>query len=167
VNSPGLYPDDELGHTTLVNTSEPAGEHGSLEFYIQDEVIAIELLQLSGQQLAESATTSMSAAETFKSSSLFQARTTFQSQLLNVLDRVVPLSAPQIPRPAVFLDYVPFIRQMVAADDIVERQYRELFERGSRVTRNSHKEELPARWISLSDEHRQILEATKFKGLDG
>lgn len=110
---------------------------------------------------------STSPTETFKARSLFQSRTTFLSQMLDVLEWIIPLSAPLIPRPAVFLDYEPFIRQMVATDDMLERQSQEVFQRAVRMTRNSHKHELPVRWVSLSEEHQQVLKATGFKGLEG
>jgi hypothetical protein len=160
-----VSPDDELGHTSLSNTTDPADQKTGLEFYIQDEVIATTLLRLSGKRLAGDSP-STSAADTFKARSLFQSRTTFQSRTLDILETIIPLTAPLMPRPAVFLDYEPFIRQMVATDDMLEQQSQEIFQKAVRMTRNSHKHELPVRWISLSEEHQQVLEATKFKGLD-
>lgn len=52
---------------------------------------------------------------------LFRARARHQSQMLDLLwPDLVPIQTHLLPRPAVFLDYVPWIRCMAKIDDAFE-----------------------------------------------
>ncbi|KII95183.1 hypothetical protein PLICRDRAFT_34020 [Plicaturopsis crispa FD-325 SS-3] len=106
---------------------------------------------------------------------LFRARVEYQSRMLQVLDTaLVPLSGPLMPRPALYLEYVPWIRHMVHTDDVLDEAARsgnhgeaavEGNDSRKRRTRNSRRTEY-VRQISLTDEQRSALDSTKLTSFD-
>jgi hypothetical protein len=158
LNELGSPSDSELGHTILLHPSARSERREGLDFYHQDETIVNDLLRLSCKQM-RGIWASVTTAESFGACAPYQARIAYQSQMLQVLERLIPISAPLMPRAAVFVDYEPFIRQIVGSDDILERRWHQ-HSRHGRTTRNSGAYE---RWLQLSDEHRQIMCGTNFR----
>ncbi|EGO27517.1 hypothetical protein SERLADRAFT_461108 [Serpula lacrymans var. lacrymans S7.9] len=99
---------------------------------------------------------------------LFRSRVAYQTQMVEALQFTVYPPAPLMPQPAVFLDYIPWVRYIVEVDDILERQAWDGIEkqRSGRLTRNSMKtKHAHARTIELSEEEQRILATTKLEGL--
>jgi hypothetical protein len=155
LNELGSPSDSELGHIILLHPSARSERGEGLEFYHQDETIVNDLLQLSCKHI-RGTLASVTTAESFWACTPYRARIAYQSQMLQVLERLIPLSAPLMPRAAVFVDYEPFIRQIVGSDDTHEQRWHQ-HSRHGRTTRNSGAYE---RWLQLSAEHRQIMCAT-------
>ena len=72
-----------------------------------------------------------------------------QTQVASFLDDLIPLSGPLLPRPAAVLEYTPYVRQMVAADDAMKAEASE------RETRSHHGRQTRNRW-QLGDYPRYI-----------
>ncbi|WVQ82217.1 hypothetical protein IAT38_004345 [Cryptococcus sp. DSM 104549] len=57
------------------------------------------------------------------------ARTLYTRSTLPILDPLIPLSAPLLPHPSLYLHTLPMIRTIVAADDLLEEEERLALER--------------------------------------
>jgi hypothetical protein len=80
---------------------------------------------------------------------------------------LIPLQSHLLPRPAVFLDYVPWVRYMAQVDDAYELAgdwEANVNPRSGRMTRNSVKGSYE-RQLTLSDHQRGILTTTRLKEL--
>jgi hypothetical protein len=149
--------DDEVGHRllcdALVGTSITKS-HGYVGYYDKDGEIGRELLRGSQSLVANVGEAHRTKAATaLQTRALFRSRMAYQSKLLGALG-MIPLSAPLLPRPAVFLDYVPWIRYMLEAEEQSERQ--------GRLTANSLRSQ---RWVSISEQDQRALESTALRGL--
>jgi hypothetical protein len=154
-------PDDEIGHKLLLNPSWECHRPEMLQFYNQDELISRSLVQRSRQSLVArvGAVPVMKATSALQARALFRSHVAYQSRLVRALG-IIPLSAPLLPRPAIFLDYLPWIRHMISAEDAEE--LREASRRKSgRQTRNSQRRE---RIIAIAEEHRVDIALTAFTG---
>lgn len=88
--------------------------------------------------------------------------------MLDLLDlELIPLQSHLLPRPAVFLDYVPWIRTMAQIDDVLEAAGgwgTDIKPRPGRSTRNSGRTSY-ARQLTLTDKQREIVAKTRFNDL--
>jgi len=86
--------------------------------------------------------------------SLMWSRVANQTQLVSFLDDLIPLSGPLLPRPAIALEYAPYVRQMVFADDAMEyeREAMQVRSKFGRQTRNSWQLGEYPRYINLPQE---------------
>jgi hypothetical protein len=104
---------------------------------------------------------------TFRTRALFRARVEYQSKMLSLLwPGLVPLQSHLLPRPAVFLDYVPWVRNMAQIDDAYELAgdwEANVNPRSGRMTRNSGKGTYE-RQLTLSEHQRGIIVATRLGG---
>ncbi|TFK55724.1 hypothetical protein OE88DRAFT_1722752 [Heliocybe sulcata] len=92
--------------------------------------------------------------QSFDTRSLFRARVAHVSHVVAVLRSILPFSfLSTAPALQVFLDYLPWVRHMVATDDEEEARESQIAKPGRR-TRNSQRY---VRWISLSEEERNTL----------
>lgn len=92
-------------------------------------------------------------SDSFGSNILFDNRIRYQTAVVEVLNDFIPLSGPLLPRAAAFLEYLPWLRIMVAIDDDFES--RDSVAQGvGRATRNSGRY---YREIILSEHQRNIL----------
>lgn len=64
----------------------------------------------------------------FSTTKLFADRASYQADTLQFLEVLLTLSSPLFPRPAIFLDYVPWVTIMVRSDDEEELNERTLFQ---------------------------------------
>jgi hypothetical protein len=136
-------------------------------FYDHDEVMSRDILGRSRASLV-GAETPLEAAEAPDTRATYHARVQYQSEMMLVLGRLLPLYAPLLPRPTVFLDYIPWIRHMVAADDVNEAQpaISAVLRRPGRTTRNSNQQRY-VRWISFEDEQLRTLRGNGLRTGDG
>ncbi|THV08553.1 hypothetical protein K435DRAFT_772021 [Dendrothele bispora CBS 962.96] len=91
---------------------------------------------------------------------LLHARVRYE-KMLKEFSNNVAVGESQIGRRTVIdLDYLPWIRHMVAADDVLEKETERV---GGRTTRNSQRY---VRTVELSEGERAILEWTKLPNLE-
>ena len=90
---------------------------------------------------------------------LFRRRVDYQRQVAEALRQIVPLSVLTLRRSDVVTDYLPRVRDMIAAEDLQEALCGQK-ERPGRTTRNSMKG-VYERNIVLSAEERVMLEMTR------
>ncbi|KAF8897537.1 hypothetical protein BD779DRAFT_1491391 [Infundibulicybe gibba] len=160
--------DDEIGHTILY---KPGRGKGRIEYGFgwcdRDDEIASSAIRLSRGTLEAGETRGPRSINTvnrnsFGARALFRARVEYQEHMGPFLLRNVGLSGRLLARTAVHLEYGPFIRQIVAADDEQEQKYMEMAgSRGGRMTRNSQLQRY-VRTIDVSTAERDILRATLF-----
>lgn len=102
-----------------------------------------------------------------RSMDLLQRRSMHFSGVSDILWRLLQ-DRMTVARGAMFLDYEPWVRNMVGADDLLEaadaRQVQEAraVSRGGRMTRNSQRESY-VRYVTLSDEQRRLVHDTAFR----
>ncbi|KZT24483.1 hypothetical protein NEOLEDRAFT_1179169 [Neolentinus lepideus HHB14362 ss-1] len=97
--------------------------------------------------------------QSFDTRSLFRARNAHVSHVVAVLRSILPFSCAfksTAPIPQVFLDYLPWVRRMVATDEEEERRESQTAKAGRR-TRNSLRY---VRYISLTEEQQNTLRST-------
>ncbi|KAH7914351.1 hypothetical protein BJ138DRAFT_1170698 [Hygrophoropsis aurantiaca] len=164
--------DDELGHHILFKPSHVSDTSDHLVFYHNDELIAQEATRLSrGTHAAVGKgpllpSINPAASGSFREHQLFLSRVVYESQMVDALQHIIYLPAPLMPQSSVFLDYIPWVREMVTADDILERLAWDGMEKekSGRLTRNSMRAK-HARAIELSTEQRGLLDSTKLEGI--
>lgn len=140
--------DDTLGHQTL---RKPRYRDNSsvVPTYSYEDQIVVEIAERSRfaninpteQNTAPSSAPPKPTEETvaasdspypfrdyFSTTRLFADRASFQSQTLQFMEIFLTLSSPLFPRPAIFLEYVPWVTAMVRADDEEELNERTRFE---------------------------------------
>jgi hypothetical protein len=159
-------PDDELGHTHLFNAS---GHSDALASYYTDEMIYEDMIHysrviLEARHNTRGTNSRPSHGPTFQTRALFRSRVEYQSKMLALLwPTVVSLQSHLLPRPAVFLDYIPWVRYMAHIDDMYERAgdwEANVNARSGRMTRNSAKG-VYERQLTLSEHQRGIIAATR------
>lgn len=129
-NTTELSHDDEIGHTVLVSPSRPLSVHDGLGMYDRDTLIAEGAIRCARGMLKTIVDQGM-----FRPRELFRARVGYHSQVVAVLEGVLPEAILQ--RPCILhLEYGPRVRVMVAADD-AEEAFVLSQSRGGRTTRNS------------------------------
>ncbi|KAL4259233.1 AAA+ ATPase domain-containing protein [Pleurotus pulmonarius] len=129
-NTTELSHDDEIGHTVLVCPSRPLSVHDGLGMYDRDTLIAEGAIRCARGMLKTIVDQGM-----FRPRELFRARVGYHSQVVAVLEGVLPEAILQ--RPCILhLEYGPRVRVMVAADD-AEEAFVLSQSRGGRTTRNS------------------------------
>lgn len=100
---------------------------------------------------------------------LFLARVQYQSEMLDLLwPNVVPLQSHILPRPAVFLDYVPLVRHMAWIDDGFEKTGEwdtSIHPRSGRPMRGSARTPYE-RQLTLSERQREIISTTHLDGFN-
>jgi len=155
--------DDEVGHTYLFNAS---GASTGLASYYQDEIIYEDIIRHS-YGILDGPRPTVNVTTTFKKRALFRARVEYQSKMLDLLwPELVPLQSHLLPRPAVFLDYVPYVRYMAEIDDNYEQTgdwEASINPRSGRTTRNSRRGSYE-RQLTLSDYQREIIATTRLEG---
>ncbi|KIJ56690.1 hypothetical protein M422DRAFT_238305 [Sphaerobolus stellatus SS14] len=120
--------DDEVSYTLL---EKPPSHTNGLPFYNWDAEIAHAAISLSRHVLEASGAGKRSREEFgerggtrhFNSRSLMEARVANQLRAVSFLDDTISLFGPLLPRPAAVLDYTPYVRQMVLADDAMAREF--------------------------------------------
>ncbi|KAH7929451.1 P-loop containing nucleoside triphosphate hydrolase protein [Leucogyrophana mollusca] len=165
--------DDELGHSILFRPSHVSDTSDALAFYHNDELIAQEAIRLSrGAHAAVDtdpivASINPAASGSFPEHRLFHSRVVYESQMVEALQHIINLPAPLMPQRSVFLDYIPWVREMVTVDDILERLAWDGMEKekSGRMTRNSMKAK-HARSIELSADQRRLLDATRLENIE-
>jgi len=166
--------DDETGHAILFRPSHVSDTRDALAFYHNDELIAQDAIHLARDKHEDLGTipitTSINPAANSNSdigTSLFQARVAYQTQMLTALQDIIQPPAPLMPQSSVYLDYIPWVRSMVAVDDSLERLAWEGMEkaRSGRLTRNSMKAK-HIRTIDLREDQFRALVATRMQGLE-
>lgn len=122
--------DDLVGHTLLQGNSECIDTP-----FVEEACKTLEAIRDLASGICN---TSMHF--TTSNDSLFDARVRYQSAIVEVLNDVIPLSGPMLPRPPTFLEYIPWLRIMVAIDDEFESIYvEEQRTQAKRATRNSRR----------------------------
>ncbi|KAG8973815.1 hypothetical protein FRC05_008234 [Tulasnella sp. 425] len=128
-------PDDEIGHRIL--RKWPTSELDASTFYAKDEEIALESLVMARGYLEPKGLGTFYRRGTcreldnevdgdklgrpFDCEWLYKARADHQRLLVGFLDEVLRTpDVPLLPRPAMILDYVPYIQEMVRVDDELE-----------------------------------------------
>lgn len=102
------------------------------------------------------------STNSFRPRGLFRARVDYQIQIWQALGGLLPISARSVARPVLHVEYEPWIRQMVAGDEMQEQVYLcTAGERGGRTTRNSQRY---VRMVSLTAEGRDALRETAWRG---
>lgn len=164
-NDDDSSPDDEIGHTHIFNAS---GRSNALTCYYKDTMICEEVLRYSRGILEASHNTRPAATSSiaFQTRALFRARTEYQTKMLDLLwPGLVPVHSHLLPRPAVFLDYIPWVRYMVQVDDIYEQTgdwEANVNPRSGRMTRSGAKGSYE-RQLTLSDHQRGIIAGTRLE----
>ncbi|KAF8639950.1 hypothetical protein AX17_001200 [Amanita inopinata Kibby_2008] len=151
--------DDEVGHIILFPTKGMKAEFWK-DYGDRSVLISSTAIRLARGGLEAGTTrgpTSTVRNNSFSTHALFRARVDYQSQIGNSLQRLVPCSELAMTRAAVYLDYAPYIRQMIAAEDEEEVRWKAQREgmAGGRKTRNSNRFE---RMIQVSEEERRGLQ---------
>ncbi|KAF8529038.1 hypothetical protein BU17DRAFT_80191 [Hysterangium stoloniferum] len=118
--------DDEVGHLLLCKFRATERSRG-LAFYNRETDMAYEALYGSHHvfetavgphvkaNLSERGTTRL-----LDSRLLRRRRMANQVRIVSFLDDVISRFSPLLPRPAAVLDYTPYVRQMIIADDVME-----------------------------------------------
>jgi hypothetical protein len=159
-------PDDEIGHTHLFNA--PGCSNAVASYYV-DEMICEDAISRSRGILEANHDTRPKATSNaaFQTRALFRARVEYQSKMIGLLwPGLVPLQSHLLPRPAVFLDYVPWVRHMAQVDDAFELAgdwEANVNARSGRMTRNRAKGSYE-RQLTLSDYQRGVIAATRLDG---
>ncbi|KIO32882.1 hypothetical protein M407DRAFT_96596 [Tulasnella calospora MUT 4182] len=133
-------PDDEIGHRIL--RKWPSSEVDASTFYAKDEEITLESLVVARGYLEEKGLGAFyrrgtcreldnevdsdkllgrTSSVPFDCEWLYKARADHQRLLVGFLDEVLQTpDVPLLPRPAMILDYVPYVQEMVRVDDELE-----------------------------------------------
>lgn len=130
-------PDDEIGHRIL--RKWPSSEDDASTFYAKDEEITLESLGVARGYLQQKGLGAFyrrgtcrelddddklqarTSSVPFDCEWLYKARADHQRLLVGFLDEVlVTPDVPLLPRPAMILDYVPYVQEMVRVDDELE-----------------------------------------------
>ncbi|KAG8931589.1 hypothetical protein FRC01_001094 [Tulasnella sp. 417] len=133
-------PDDEIGHRIL--RKWPSSEVDASTFYAKDEEITLESLVMARGYLEKKGLGAFYRRGTcreldnevdsdklpdrpssvpFDCEWLYKARADHQRMLVGFLDEVLETpDVPLLPRPAMILDYVPYVQEMVRVDDELE-----------------------------------------------
>lgn len=158
-----------MGHTHLFGLS---GASSILSSYHIDDMIYEDIIRQSRGTLEvcnatpPAVTSAKVGRAAFETHGLFCARVDYQSQMLDLLE-LMPLQSHLLPRPAVFLDYVPWIRNMAQIDDALEAAGGwdpHANPRSGRLTRNSGRTSYE-RQLTLSDKQREIVATTRFNDI--
>ena len=154
----GQSMDDEIGHTIFcAATPHPVGHHCK-ERMMTDDIMRLSrgaVERMAGEDHAFTPPT------TFTRRAAVESR----SQILDALNALIPSSAPHLPLTPTVLDYEPWVRHMVALDDMHERNRDEVRTRRlRRVTRSGQGSY--ERYLSLSTEQLDMLRATRFGDLE-
>lgn len=169
MDSQGSSPDDELGHSLLFSSLSPSVSQGGLAFFNWDTAIACEAVRTARSTFEnqnEGRVDARGIAVHLESASdQFRSRADFWSQIHVVLGSVVPERVSALRQPSLFLDYEPWVRSMVAADDVMEAAAVEDVQgtkRGGRLTRNSQRQD-HVRYFRFSSDQLGTLRDTAFR----
>jgi len=130
-------PDDELGYPVLYGSTSTREARDGMVFYRADENIAREAIRAS-RGTHEEWVPIKGADGQVVDQELFRARVEYQRELVDGLAGIMTLSG-LMPQESAFLDYIPWVRELVRIDDMHEREAwdgREK-EKSGRMTRNS------------------------------
>jgi len=147
--------DDEVGHTILLHTLPTTGNASGC----QHEDIASTAMRLSRgvleRKIRQELTSDVNTG--FRTHALFRARVEHQAQMAEGLTNKVPLSVWAMRNYVIHMDYGPWVRQIVAEEDMQEALQMKK-ERPGRQTRNSGKGY--ERTIAVTAEEREALRVT-------
>jgi hypothetical protein len=101
------------------------------------------------------------ANNSFRTRALFHARVQHQVQMAEGLKNMIPLSVWAMRNSVIHMDYGPWIRQLVAEEDMQEALHMKK-ERSGRMTRNSGGGYV--RTIMVTAEEREALASTRLVG---
>ncbi|KDQ21020.1 hypothetical protein BOTBODRAFT_27035 [Botryobasidium botryosum FD-172 SS1] len=117
--------DDELGYCGLLKPAPDEFRCG-LAFYNSDDEMALEAAYMARRVYEETglggqvqASMDGSALVPFSTRTLYERRRAYQFQVVQFLDPHIAIDSPLLPRPAQVLDYVPYIRALVEADNVL------------------------------------------------
>ncbi|PBK69622.1 P-loop containing nucleoside triphosphate hydrolase protein [Armillaria solidipes] len=145
--------DDEVGHTILFNTRDSITRQDSYGDGDQDRTIMSTAIRLSrGGIFGSMRSTNLSAHAGYR-------------DVIKMLGRNV-MGAQALRGTAFDVDYLPWIRQIVLADDEEEKSVNKAEIRVGRRTRNSQGQRY-VRAIEISEDEREALEQTALGGPDG
>jgi len=122
----GPSTDDEV---SLALLEKPPSHTTGLVLYNKDGQIAHDILSLSRDVLESSGAGARSRSQLsgergdtrhFNFRSLMEARVANQLRAVSFLDDVISLYGPLLPRGEAILDYTPYVRRMILADDVME-----------------------------------------------
>ncbi|KAG8926549.1 hypothetical protein FRC00_002804 [Tulasnella sp. 408] len=138
-------PDDEIGHRIL--RKWPSSEDDAGTFYAKDEEITLESLAVARGYLQQKGlgafyrrgtcreldnevhSDKLLSRTSFDCEWLYKARADHQRLLVGFLDELlVTPDVPLLPRPAMILDYVPYVQEMVRVDDELDALARSMRE---------------------------------------
>lgn len=145
--------------------------HGGHTFYNRDDSIALETVRLArqvagiGRQDSRNGSrcSQFPRSDTGKGSELGRRRSTFLARVTGVLETIVPAVSVQ-PLSTLVIDYEPWVRWMVSADDRAEEAevVRAATEkRVGRATRNSQRQSY-VRYVTLTNDQRGLLKSSAF-----
>jgi hypothetical protein len=156
--------DDEIGHPILYF---PIPANKVTELYDRDEEIALTVIRRSrGSLEAGTLRAPTSIVKTSRTHGLFHARVSHQLQMAEVVRNSIPPSVWSMSRKDVYMDYVPFIRAIIAAEDLEEKAYMDMQkERPGRATRNSKGGY--DRTFTVTTEVREALDETALRWQGG
>ncbi|KAK0190937.1 P-loop containing nucleoside triphosphate hydrolase protein [Armillaria mellea] len=145
--------DDEVGHTILFNTRDSITRQDSYGDGDQDRLIMSTAIRLSrGGIFGSMRSTNLSAHAGYR-------------DVIKMLGRNV-MGAQALRGTAFDVDYLPWIRQIVLADDEEEKNANKSEIQVGRRTRNSQGQRY-VRAIEISEDEREALEQTALGGPDG
>jgi hypothetical protein len=99
----------------------------------------------------------------FRSRALFRARVKHRQQMVEGLQNKIPLSVWAMGNYVIHMDYGPWIRQLVAEEDMQEALHMKKERRGGRITRNSGGGYV--RTIVITAEEREALGGTRLEAI--
>jgi hypothetical protein len=123
-----MRPDDMVGHHII---RKPLYRETAcvLPHYSNEDEMAIEVIASSRRLFSPQLPTDQSEDSfpdtVFSRARLYADRAAYQAKALLFLEQLLAVSAPLLPRSAIFLDYLPWITTMVRADDVEEQAERE------------------------------------------
>ncbi|KAK0491033.1 hypothetical protein IW261DRAFT_1435294 [Armillaria novae-zelandiae] len=145
--------DDEVGYTILFNTRDSITRQDSYGDGDQDRLIMSTAIRLSrGEIFGSMRSTNLSAHAGYR-------------DVIKMLGRNV-MGAQALRGTAFDVDYLPWIRQIVLADDEEEKNANQAEIRVGRRTRNSQGQRY-VRAIEICEDEREALEQTTLGGPDG
>lgn len=134
-------------------------EGEGLDFCGCDELIAREAIRHSRGVHEED--TGPNAASINPAARDDGTRVAYRSRMVEALQDVLGPGGGLMPQRSVFLDYIPWVREMVAVDDDLER--RALYVRGrGRCTRNSLGR-VHARNVCLGEAEREVMRRSRLE----
>ncbi|TFK43527.1 hypothetical protein BDQ12DRAFT_675122 [Crucibulum laeve] len=154
--------DDEIGHHILFDSTRTDSSQFGLHDY-DTEIASVAISLSRGSLEAGMARGATSIHNSLEASLAFRDCKKFRNEAGEILAKVCPRAVTSTFRTSLYTDYLPWIRHMVAADDMQESIHIQNPGRGGRTTRNSGCGYI--RMISLTEEGRAALTASALEDI--